>query len=135
MLGHGRALELFLATLKVGLGVWIIMEPHSVKDVPPIADLAWHYPSSALAAPFFLVGGLQMFGWTLNWTGFECSWIFRATAALLAIFMWWWLVMKTEFVGDSSPLFVLAVISIPFSSLLLYKAWNRLPIPGTPGLR
>lgn len=135
MLGHGRALELFLATLKIGLGAWIVLAPHGVPDVPPIADLAWHYPSSYLAMPFFLVGSLQLLGWSLNWRGFEFSWALRAAAATLAIFMWVWLCVKTEFVGESSPLVVVAFVSIPFSTLLLYKAWNRLPIPGAPGLR
>jgi hypothetical protein len=134
MLGHGRALELFLGLLKIGLGVWILFPGHSV-EIPAIADLSWYYPSTLLAMPLIVVGLSQLAGFALNCLGYEVSWIFRAVGAQAAIFMWFWLIFKTPFASSASPLFVLGVLALPFSALLLYKAWNRLPIPGAPGAR
>lgn len=133
IIGHGRALELYLCVFKIALGVWILAED-AAGTVPTLADLRWYYPSATLAAPFFLVGGLQFSGWVMNWAGLECSWAFRAAGALLAITMWFWMVFKTEFAGETSPLFVVAIVSVPFSVIIFYKAWNRLPVPGAPGL-
>ena len=134
MIGHGRALELFLSMLKIGLGVWILFPGNSI-EIPAIADLSWYYPSVYLALPLIGVGMAQIIGWLLNCLGYECSWMFRAAGAQAAIFMWFWLIFKTPFASSASPLFVLGVLALPFSVLLLYKAWNRLPIPGAPGAR
>lgn len=134
MIGHGRALELFLGLLKIGFGIWILFPGNSV-EVPVIADLSWYYPSAILALPLILVGAAQLTGWTLNCAGYEFSWVFRAVGAQAAIFMWFWLIFKTPFASTSSPIFVLGILALPFSMLLLYKAWNRLPIPGAPGAR
>jgi hypothetical protein len=134
MIGHGRALELFLCVLKVGMGIWLIFPGHPAQ-VPTIADLSWYYPSVVLAMPLILVGAFQLVGWILNCAGYEISWVFRAIGAQAAIFMWFWLIFKTPFASSSSPLFVLGILCLPFSALLLYKAWNRLPIPGAPGAR
>ena len=134
MLGHGRALELFLGLLKIGLGIWLLF-PGNPVEIPAIADLAWYYPNEVLAFPLILVGTTQLAGWLLNCLGYEVSWMFRAVGAQAAIFMWFWFIFKTTFATTSSPMFVIGVLSVPFSALLLYKAWNRLPIPGAPGAR
>lgn len=134
MVGHGRLLELFLSWVKLGLGVWIILTG-SAATVPALADLSWYYSSPILAAPFFVVGVLQLAGVSLNMAGHEISWVFRAAGSSLAIFMWMWILFKTPFAGGSSPLVVVACVAVPFSSLLFYKAWNRLPVPGAPGQR
>jgi hypothetical protein len=133
VIGHGRALELYLSTFKIALGSWIIVE-NAGAAVPAFSDLAWHYPSVLLATPFFVVGGLQLIGWLLNWLGYEINWVFRFVGAMLAIWLWLWLVLKIEYAGEKSPLFVVALVAVPFSAILLYKAWNRLPVPGAPGL-
>ena len=134
MIGHGRALELYLGLLKIGLGVWIVVTRASA-EVPVLADLSWYYSPTILASPLFFVGACQLLGWTLNCFGYEFSWVLRAVGAQVAIFMWFWLIFKTPFAGSSSPIFVVGVLALPFSVLLLYKAWNRLPIPGAPGAR
>ena len=134
MVGHGRALELYLGLFKLGLAVWLLIPGHVIL-IPTIADLGWLYPSLILASPLIVVGLIQLVGLALNCVGYEWSWLFRAVGAQLAIFMWFWFVFKTPFANTSSPLFVLAALSIPFSALLLYKAWNRLPVPGAPGAR
>lgn len=134
MIGHGRALELFLSLLKIGLGIWLVF-PGNITEIPALADLSWYYSSTTLALPLLLVGATQLIGWLLNCMGYEVSWIFRAIAAQAAIFMWFWLIFKTPFASTSSPMFVLGILALPFSTLLLYKAWNRLPIPGAVGAR
>lgn len=134
MVGHGRALELFLGLLKIGLAIWIIITGASAQ-IPVLADLSWYYSPVFLASPLFVVGACQLFGWTLNCMGYEFSWLLRAIGAQVAIFMWFWYIFKTPFANASSPIFVLAVLALPFSTLLLYKAWNRLPIPGASGAR
>lgn len=132
LLGHGRALEFFLGLLKIGFSVWLLF-PGNLVSVPAIADLSWYYSNVVLALPLSLVGTLQTVGVILNIRGYEISWVLRAVAAQLAMFMWFWFIFKTPFAGTSSPVFVIGVLALPFSALLLYKAWNRLPIPGIPG--
>lgn len=131
-LGHGRMIELFLGTLKIGLGIWVAK--YAITE-PAIADLSWMYSSFVLAVPLLCVGVIQIASTVLNCAGFEFSWIFRTIGAQIAIFMWFWFIFKTSIAGVSSPLFVVGIVSIPFSMFLLYKGWNRLPIPGAPGAR
>ena len=131
-LGHGRMLELFLGTLKIGLGIWVMR--HAIKE-PAIADLSWSYSSLLLATPLFVVGTIQILSIVLNCMGYESSWIFRTVGAQAAIFMWFWLIFKTTIAETASPLFVVGIVSVPFSVFLLYKGWSRLPIPGSPGAK
>lgn len=131
-LGHGRVLELFLGTLKIGLGIWVAK--YAIKE-PAVADLSWVYSSFLIALPLFCVGAIQIFSTVLNCAGYEFSWILRTVGAQTALFMWFWFIFKTSVAGISSPLFVVGIVAVPFSMFLLYKGWNRLPIPGSPGAR
>lgn len=131
--GHGRALEAFLGLLKLLIGITLILSGLDTKT-PTLADLAWYYPSLAIAAPFFTVSALQLSGLALNIMGHEWSWMLRAAGALGGIFMWSAFILKTSLIGESSLVLPLALAALPASSFLLYKAWNRLPIPGAAGL-
>lgn len=134
-LGHGRMLESFLGTLKIVLGIWILTT--NVSDITPqLADLAWWYPALLLAGPFFLIGGVQLAGLAMNIMGLEISWVPRALAASCAVYLWVWLMWKSIFIGTVTTWLVpLAIVALPYNAILLWKAWNRLPVPGSVGLQ
>lgn len=132
-LGHGRALEFFLGWMKVNIAASIALTELSAR-VPVTADLAWYYSPVALAAPFFVLGILQAGGAILNICGYDDSWIIRAIAAILAIFVWCLILIKATIIGEPSLAIPLAITCLPASAFLFYKAWNRLPVPGAPGL-
>jgi hypothetical protein len=131
--GHGRLLELYLSVLKLLVGLNVITVSQSKLDEAPAAlwDLFWYIPQPAIAAPFFIIGFIQLTGLIMNYKGVEGSWIFRYIGALGAIGMWSWLIYKSLITGEVHTwLFSLALVSMPFSMLLAWKAWHRLPIPG-----
>ncbi len=133
-LGHGRALEFFLGFFKVVLAGYIITSNISML-VPALADFSWLYSSVIIASPFALIGLLQLSGTILNIRGATWSWILRFFGAIFALFVWSALIIKTMYLGEPSLLAPMAISCLPASSFLIYKAWNRLPIPGVPGLR
>lgn len=135
--GHGRALEMFLVGLKILIFAQLIpFNPVIVwpTNIPAFADFG--VPDSIIASPFILVAFLQAWGLWLNKRGYEISWIIRATGAMIALVMWSWIIIKTMLVGVATP-FLLPVATMCFlaSIFILWKAMNRLPIPGMPGLR
>lgn len=131
-LGHGRALEFFLGWMKVNIAASIAFSELSAR-VPVTADLAWYYAPSIIAFPFFVMGALQIGGTVLNICGYENSWVVRAFAALLAIFVWCFILVKAGLIGEPTLAIPIAITCLPASAFLFYKAWNRLPIPGAPG--
>lgn len=132
--GHGRALEAYLGTLKILIGLALSFTDLASR-IPATTDLFWKYPRSIIAAPFLVVGMIQLIGVMLNIKGYEDSWILRAIGAALAIAMWIGMLIKTSWLNELSVMVPLAAVSLPFSAFLFWKAINRLPVPGTPGLQ
>jgi hypothetical protein len=131
--GHGRALEGFLGIFKLVLAAYITTTGISYR-VPALADFSWIYPSVTIATPFILIGCLQITGLLLNVRGVEWSWLLRFVGAGFAMFVWLALIIKTLYLGEPSLIVPLAVTCLPASAFLMYKAWNRLPVPGAVGL-
>lgn len=132
-IGHGRALEAYLGLMKIVLAAYFILTVGAFR-IPAIADLAWQYPRPVLGLPFFIIGATQIYGVVLNTRGVEFSWTLRAGSAAAAIFLWLWIIIKTISTGEDSVLAAIAVPSILASIFLFGRAWNRLPVPGAPGL-
>lgn len=133
-LGHGRALELYLGCLTLLIGATIVITELS-RDSPALADIAWYYSRVVVAAPFFVIGALQLIGWFLNINGIHCNWIFRAAGASLAVFVWAALLIKSGLVGEGTFVIPLTIVNLPASAFLLWRAWNKFPIPGTVGAK
>jgi hypothetical protein len=133
-LGHGRALELYLGCLKITIGGSLIITELGYNS-PILADLAWYYSDATLAAPFFVAGGLQLIGWTLNIYGVEHNWIWRTIGAMLGILLWSTLLIKSGLIRDTTLATPLAIACLPSSLFLLWRAWNRFPVPGVTGAR
>lgn len=132
-LGHGRALEAYLAGVKLIFG--LILLPGWPLSVRALSDLQWFVPDPIIAAPFLLIAVAQGAGLYLNARGIEESWILRAAAAAMAIMLWSWLLSKSILIGEvSTSLMPLCVMSLPASVFILWKALNRLPVPGASGL-
>lgn len=132
-IGHGRALEAYLGTLKVMIGLSFALTDLAGL-VPATSDFAWNYPRAAIAAPFLAVGAIQLLDVILNIQGYEESWVLRAVGSVLAIAMWVGLLLKTWILAEPSLIVPLAITSLPFSVFLFWKAINRLPVPGARGL-
>lgn len=132
-LGHGRALETFLGVLKILIGITLMFSNLSERT-PSLADIAWSYSNAAIASPFLIVGVLQFSGAVFNMLGHEWSWRLRCVGAFFAILMWSIFLSKSSLIGQSSFVLPLALACLPASAFLLYKSWNRLPIPGAAGM-
>lgn len=132
-IGHGRALEAYLGALKVMIGLSFAFTDLAGL-VPATSDLTWSFPREAIAAPFLVIGALQLLDVVLNIRGYEGSWRIRAAGATLAMAMWIGLLSKTWLLAEPSLIVPLALTSLPFSMFLFWKAINRLPVPGTRGL-
>lgn len=136
-LGHGRALEANYIGLKFLYGLFFLVCPgHEAIDVRALYDLQWYLPASAIAAPFFIIAFTQLCGMILNIRGYEISWVPRFAGASMGIMLWSWLVAKSIAISAVvTALFPIAIMGILASMFILWKAANRLPIPGTPGIQ
>lgn len=132
-IGHGRALELFLGFYKIVLFLFLAFSSISFK-IPALSDLSWHYSDYVIAAPFGFIGTLQLVGLYFNAKGYELSWIPRFVAAVMATLMWSSVLIKSGGIGEPSLMIPMALACLPANAFLLYKSWNRLPIPGAVGL-
>lgn len=127
-IGHGRALECYLVGVKILFGLFIVP---ATAAFPGLADLPWFIPEPIIAAPFFFIGILQGIGLWLNARGVESSWILRAAGALLAIMLWTALITKALLVATIiNPFYIMSWLGSVF---ILWKALNRLPVPGVRG--
>jgi hypothetical protein len=132
-IGHGRALEFILGVLKVNIALSIAASDLALR-IPVTADLAWEYSRLVIALPLLLVGIGQLAGVYLNIKGLEWSWMIRAVSAVVAICMWSMVILKSGILGEPTLGIPMAITFLPASVFLFYKAWNRLPVPGMPGL-
>lgn len=131
-LGHGRTLELYLIIIKFVYA--LILFPGWPSNIVILSDWQWTVPGFLVAAPFALVASVQALGLWLNYRGYEISWVFRAAGAMAAIMLWSYILFKSLAISEVvTGIFPLAVTSLPFSARILWKALNRLPIPGAPG--
>ncbi len=133
-LGHGRALECHLIGLKLLIGTFIFV-PKGELRIIPLVGLTWYVPDQAIAAPFLVIGLVQLVGLVMNMRGHERSWVPRLLGAGAGAGMWAWLITSSVLQGAiASFVLPVSVMGIVSSSFLIYKAKNRLPIPGQPGL-
>ena len=131
-LGHGRALEFYLVSIKFWYA--LILLPGWPSNIVVLSDWQWIVPSYMIAVPFAVVGLLQGLGLWLNYMGYEISWILRAAGSMMAIALWSYIIFKSLAISEVvTGIYPVAISSLPFSVFLLWKALNRLPIPGAPG--
>ena len=133
-LGHGRALETFLAGGKISVSVYFFVQPKHVGQVSALYDLMWYVPEIFLIAPLFIIGMLQITGLVLNYYGVEWSWVPRAVGASSATFLWGWVIVKNIEIGAYGLSIPICTWLLLGSSWIWWKAWNRLPVPGAAGL-
>jgi hypothetical protein len=132
-LGHGRALEAFLVILKAWY--FFILFPGWPVKILVLSDLQWFVPDYFFALPFGITALLQGLGLYLNYVGSEKSWMLRAGGAMIAIMMWSWLLFKSILIGEvATSMFPVVATCLPASVFILWKAMNRLPVPGARGL-
>lgn len=133
-LGHGRALESYLVGVKL-LFVFFIVIPHQTINMLALQDLRWWMSAPIIAIPFFCIGLLQLVGLVLNYKGYEYSWAIRCVGASLGTCMWFWIIIKniaiSEYTAGTMPFCIMSCMA---STWIWWKAWNRLPIPGSSGL-
>lgn len=132
-LGHGRALETYLVVLKYLIVGFFFFNPTHIAQTYAFYDLLWFIPSIVIVMPFLVIASLQLVGLITNYAGYEWSWLPRFIGAFMAMVVWAWVLIKSFAVDSFGFTVPLCCASILGSTWLLWKAWNRLPIPGAPG--
>lgn len=133
-LGHGRALEACLGCAKIMLFLHFLVVPSSITSVTATYSLLWSFSPIAIVLPLFVVGVAQVVGLTLNYAGCEWSWVVRAAAAMGGIAIWTWIVLKSALISSGGLEAWLGGYLVLWNIFILWKAFNRLPVPGAPGL-
>jgi|ERR1041385_2787541 hypothetical protein len=132
--GHGRALETYLVCVKLLFAVFVL-EPLGGGSITVVSDLHQAVPDSVIALPFFIVGVVQGVGIWLNYEGVSSSWVFRAAGAFFAMMLWNWIIVKAILIGVVvTGMMPFVIMSLVASTFILWKALNRLPVPGAVGL-
>ena len=132
-MGHGRALETYLIGAKVWYGITLAIPGTQMKAIV-LQDIWMVIPDFVLGILFLSLATVQAIGIALNVRGIESSWVWRVVGAHVAIMLWSWLIIKSVAIG------AVAIGALPFwgmsflaSIFILWKGYNKLPVPGAPG--
>lgn len=133
-LGHGRALEAYLAAVLITWGIQIVWSPEALKESLALRDFYYSVPNWHIAIPILVAGIASATGLVLNIYGCKiCRW-FRVAGAFLAMCVWGF--MLTQIVqenggyGGAMPHYIW---DIPACLRLLYLGAFNLPPPGAAG--
>lgn len=134
-LGHGRAMETFLAVVCGSYGVFLITVPSAGWSSSALRDLTWNGTVQYLAALMVLKAILSLYGVISNINNLPLSRPARVTGALLGSWVWLWFISKfalVEFPYTLGAFF--AGASLLFCIRTIGLAYLNLPRPGQPAL-
>jgi hypothetical protein len=133
-LGHGRAIECYLACVTVIYGVALLM-PGAAFDSRVTYDLAWLGYGQVLAIPLLLHAVLAGTGLAGNIAGWRSSRMLRFFGGMLGCAIWTWYTIKfalgDQFAAVGFPFCAMAAL---FSVRVMGMALANLPRPGVPGV-
>ena len=133
-LGHGRAIECYLALVAGLYGTTLLAVPDAAYDSKATIDIAWTGYGSLLAIPLLAKAGLTGAGLILNVLGCRGSRLPRFFGALLGSLIWSWLATKLILIGAVATTgFPFCVGASLFSVRIMGMALANLPRPGAPG--
>lgn len=133
-LGHGRAVECYLAIVAGLYGLLLLLVPGAAFDSKATVDIAWlgygHYLSLPLLAKAILTGS----GLVLNIKGKQISRKLRFFGALIGTAIWTFLAVKFLAIGAAASVgFPFCAMALLFSIRIMGLALAGLPRPGAPG--
>jgi hypothetical protein len=133
-LGHGRAIECFLAIVAGLYGSLLLLIPEAAFDSKATVDIAWLGYGQYLALPLIIKASLTGTGLLLNIRGMRYSRQFRFLGALLGTLIWIFLAAKFLVLGlIASVGFPFCAPAALFSVRIMGMALADLPRPGAPG--
>lgn len=131
-LGHGRALETFLAFVCFVYACILAFIPDAPYQSSATADLAWYY-GRGLALPFLIIAIFAGWGVYSNKKGLPYSRQCRIIGALIGTFTWTFFLVKfgaTDSIGALGT--ALCIGGIVASLRIMGMAMADLPQPGSP---
>lgn len=133
-LGHGRAIECYLACVAGLYGLLLIAVPGAGLDSSATADLAWHGYGWLVGMPLLAKAIATGSGLIFNIRGLRCSRYLRMTGAFIGSMIWIWFTLKfatnRTFATVGFPFCVFASL---FSIRIMAMAAANMPRPGAPG--
>lgn len=133
-LGHGRAIECYLACVAGLYGLILLAVPGAAFDSSATADLAWHGYGRLIAVPLLLKSLLTGGGLILNIRAARYSRPLRMAGAFVGSVIWIWFALKF------ASMFAFATVGFPFcagaalfSIRIMGMSAANLPRPGAPG--
>lgn len=134
-LGHGRALEAFLAFICVVYSAILLLVPGAPMQSQATAQLAWEGAGPLLiAAPFILKAAFTTTGLYRNIRGLSWSRFYRIVGALIGTFTWsWYLTQFIAYDAVGALGTAMCIGGIVASIRIIGMAGANLPPPGAPG--
>jgi hypothetical protein len=134
-LGHGRAMETYLALVLITIGFQILMSPETLNTTLALKIYYYLVPHALISIPFFMVGFGKITGLFLNIQGYQISRWFRMGAAIAAMMLWLFQIsnIAQEFGVFYNGAFPFYLWSFAASARLFYLGLRNLPRPGAPG--
>lgn len=133
-LGHGRAMELYLACVTAIYGIALLTQSGNIGN-PTTADLAWFGYDRFFAIPLLAHAALAGSGLIGNILGWPWSRWARFAGAMLGCAMWTWVSVKLGIVGNfSASGFVFGAPAALFCVRIMGMALADLPHPGSPSV-
>lgn len=132
-LGHGRALESFLAFVCFVYAMIILFVPDAPLQSQATVDLAWEGYGKYIAIPFLLKAILTGWGVYTNKQGLPISRFCRIAGATVGTFLWTFLLFKfIAFDAIGALGTALCIGGIVASLRIVGLAMANLPPPGAP---
>lgn len=133
-LGHGRAMESFLACFAGSYGVALLFVPEAAFSSTSTEDIAWMGYGQLVALPFLAKSALTAYGLVGNIWDFPYSRQFRIVGASVGLWIWSTMILKFIWVGTPYTVGVFAAGWCFYHSVrVIALALANLPRPGHPG--
>lgn len=133
-LGHGRAMESYLALFAGSYGIAILFIPDAAFSSSAMRDIAWEGYSPHVALLFISKAALTGYGLAANIKNWRWSRQFRIVGAIIGLWIWSSTILKFVIVGNPYTLGAFAAFwCFIFSVRIIALAIANLPRPGVSG--
>lgn len=133
-LGHGRAMETYLAVVCATYGTALLIFPNTGWSSQALRDLTWAGTIQYLAWLMIAKAILSIYGVVANINNYHYSRTARATGAVLGAWIWGWFISKFALIDFPYTLGAFfAGVALLFCIRTIGLAYLNLPHPGAAG--